>query len=134
MERGFENLRLLKLMEAVDLTEKQSEDFVPLFHAFRREMRQLKHQRREQVRELRDLVEADADDKKIGETIEKLQANQRAATTRQDEFLNRCAKILSPRQVARLVVFQEEFELRVLESLREFRQRAAPTADEQPKE
>lgn len=134
MERGFENLRLLKLLEAVDLSEAQSEKFVPLFHAFRRDMRQLKHQRRDLVRALRNLTADEASENELGEAIGKLRENQAAATSRQEKFLDQCTKMLTPRQMARLVVFQEEFEQKVLESLREFRNRPAPTPESETKD
>jgi len=121
MAANFENLRLLKLLETVDLSDEQSEQFIPIFHAFRRDMKELLERRRELIGRLAEQVTADASDEKLHQSIEQLIDVKAKIGSLRDAFVDDCRAILSTTQLARLVIFQERFERDILESLREFR-------------
>lgn len=129
MEGNFENLRLLKLIDAVDLTEAQSDKFMPLFRSFRNDMRDLRQERREIIDHLRELIKDSASGEQLKGAMTDLRTNQKHADSRMQKFLDDCATVLTVQQTARLVVFQEDFEREVLESLREFRHRNNPRPD-----
>lgn len=122
MAENMENLRLLKLLEAVDLTEEQSAKFIPLFQRYRSEFKESLDQRRELVDTLADLVDSNASDADLNAAIQRLIDLKSKMERQQNDFLNQCREILTTKQLARLVIFQERFEREILQSLREFRQ------------
>jgi Spy/CpxP family protein refolding chaperone len=122
MAENIENLRLLKLLETVDLTEEQSTKFVPLFQRYRKDFKELLDQRRELVDHLADLVDSNASDADLNTAIRNLLDLKKKMEQQQADFINECRGILTPKQLARLVIFQERFEREILQSLREFRQ------------
>jgi len=112
----------LKLREAVDLTEEQSAKFIPLFQSFRKDFKESLDQRRELVDKLADLVDSNASDAELNSGIQKLSDLKNKMEKQQKDFLTECRGILTTKQLARLVIFQERFEREILQSLREFRQ------------
>ena len=126
MEGDFENLRLLKMMEAIDLTEAQSDKFLPLFRTFRKDMRELRQGRRSIIDHLRDLVKDSASDDKLKAAVVDLRNNQQRTDIRMQKFMNDCAAVLTVRQTASLAVFQEDFEREVFDAIQKYRHRDNP--------
>ncbi len=121
MSANIENLRMMKMLEAVNPDEKQSEKFVPLVYSFRRDMKEIIEERNAQVDKIKESLKNDTDDNEIKAELGKLRENKSRLDSRIDKFLADCEKILTTKQMARLVIFQERFEREMLESLREFR-------------
>ncbi len=128
MEANYENLRLLKLFEAVDLSDEQSLKFLPIFRAYRKDIKELRQQRTDLTDRLAAAVTASVNESAIRALVDTLNTNQGALRDREETFRREAATVLSFVQQAKLTVFQERFEREVLESLREFRQRGAPEA------
>lgn len=122
---NIEDLRFLKLMETLELNEEQSETFLPIFYTFRKDMKSLHGERRALVDSLKEMAAGPDDEERIKSGLFRLRENQKQILARQNEFLTTCETILTTRQLARLVVFQERFERDMLESLREFRKRGS---------
>lgn len=123
MAANFDNLRLIKLLEAVDLNEDQSTQFIPVFNSFRKTKKQLRDQRRELIDRLAVLstMKEDSNKGEIDTAIKSLKDNSDKLKAARDKFHQACGNILAPNQLARMLVFQERFEREILESLREFR-------------
>lgn len=132
MASNLENLRLLKLLEAVELSEEQSERFIPIFHAFRTNMKELFDQRRELIDRLADQVKSGAPDEELERSIQQLRDLKDRMDALHDSFIDDCRSILNIHQLARLVIFQERFEREILESLREFRRHGQRGRTERP--
>ena len=137
MEANYENLRLLKFLEAVDLNEEQAEKFIPIFHSFRREIKSLRKDRAELLDQLsiaagrphigenQEVKAGSLDESQIKDILEQLEENQNQRRTYEEKFKRACDTLLELDQKAKFVIFQERFEREVLQSLREFR-RCAP--------
>ncbi len=122
--RQLEQLRLAKLLEVLDLKDDQEAPFMDAYRSMRREQRQIEQDRAGAVRELSSGLETNSiDQRRIGELVNRLLvlASDRARTV--DDFVTSMRKVLTPQQLGRLVVFQERFELELLEKLRGFRGR-----------
>ncbi len=105
-------IKMLKLMEALDLTEEQSARFFPRYReveeriaAINEEMEELLH----------DLAEASAQktDHKIDEMIRKYGELAKKHVEIRAEFINDVSDILSPQQRAALIVFERRFQDRL---------------------
>lgn len=133
MEANYENLRLLKFLEAVDLNEEQAEKFIPIFHSFRKEIKALRKDRgdlldllsiaagRPHIGENQEVKAGSIDENKIKDILEQLEKNQNQRHAKEKNFKHACDTLLELSQLAKFVIFQERFEREVLQSLREFR-------------
>jgi Spy/CpxP family protein refolding chaperone len=128
MEANYENLRLLKLFEAVDLTDEQSVKFLPIFRTYRKDIKELRQQRADLIDRLAAAIMASGDENMLRAKMDTLYSLRNAIPDREAEFQREAAQVLTPVQQAKLAVFLERFEREVLESLREFRQQSAAQA------
>jgi Spy/CpxP family protein refolding chaperone len=125
MEANYENLRLLKLFEAVDLTDEQSVKFLPIFRAYRKDIKELRQQRADLIDRLAAAITASGDESTLRAKMDTLYDIRNAIPDRETAFRREAATVLTFVQQAKLAVFLERFEREVLESLREFRQQSA---------
>jgi len=121
MSANIENLRMLKLLEAVDLTEEQSTEFIPVFHGYRSDVNELRIQRDSLIEEIITMVNSNGEDNEIKPKLAELKDNRERMEARREEFLADCDTILTVPQIARLVIFQERFERDMLRALHNFR-------------
>jgi hypothetical protein len=129
MSANIENLRIIKLLEAVDLSEEQSEKFVPVFHQFRKDVKELRQERRTLVTGIKEMLDGTSTDDGIKTELAKLKENKKRMDDRHDGFHKDCEVILTVPQMARLMIFQEGFERQMLESLRQFRRQGGMRSD-----
>lgn len=129
MEQGgqrkhIEQLRLLKLLEVLDLTEEQQPKFMSAFTGMRKNLREL-DDRKSAVIELlsEELKSSKPDDRKINgmvDSVLRVEADKRRTIR---TFVDDMRVTLTPVQIGRLIVFTERFEFELLERVREFRER-----------
>jgi len=137
--KHIEQFRLLKLLELLDLGDDQEVDFVTAFHSMRRERSLLHQQKTALVDELAEgLRTGTIPDDEINRLIRQISELRKQEARLMEEFLEKSRKILFPAQLGRLIVFQERFELELLESVKVFRERRPrpgklpPTGETQP--
>jgi Spy/CpxP family protein refolding chaperone len=94
MSANIENLRMMKMLEAVNPDEKQSEKFVPLVYAFRRDMKEIIEERNAQVDKIKESLKNDAGDNEIKAELDELRENKTKLDGRIDKFLGDCEEIL----------------------------------------
>jgi Spy/CpxP family protein refolding chaperone len=126
--KHLEQFRLLKLLELLDLKEDQEVDFITAFRTMRRERRELHEKRIEFVGKLADgLREQNLSDDDIRSLIYQITESAKQEGRVMENFLSTAQKILTPQQLAKLIIFQERFEYELLEEVRAFRERPRPT-------
>lgn len=125
--RHIEQLRLLKLLEVLDLSDDQEPQFLMAFKAMRKTMRELDDRKRKIVDRLSNELRSDKpDDKTVNSMVDTLLAGETRRGETLRGFVESMRATLKPAQVGRLVVFTEKFEFELLERVREFRERQAP--------
>ena len=118
----IEQLRLLKLLELLDLDQNQEVPFITAFHAMRQEGCDLDSRRVALTEQLADgLREQTISDKQTYDLIDKIVAAELQKRELMVAFLSQAREILSARQLGGLVVFQDRFELELLERVQAFR-------------
>jgi Spy/CpxP family protein refolding chaperone len=123
MEASFDNLRLLKLMETLNLSEEQSEQFMPIFYKHRKAMKDLGEEKRAKLETLDSVLETSGEEQRILDLMSDLDGINQNIEKERQQFRADVAEILTVYQRGRMALFQEHFARRVLESLREFRNR-----------
>jgi hypothetical protein len=118
--RGFEQLRLAKLAELLELKEEQEAPFIEAFRTMRQQQRQIEHRRRQLLDEMSQILRSDRIDEKIlAAKTDELTALEHERLAGLDEFVKSARAILSPIQVAKMAIFQERFEAAALRMARE---------------
>ena len=105
----LEELRRLKMVEALKLDEEQAVRLTVRERKFRESEKELREQRKELLKELHDLVEDEADDAALKAAIERLSALSVKMTEQRQEYVFSLQDILSMEQIARLVIFEHRF-------------------------
>jgi Spy/CpxP family protein refolding chaperone len=120
--RNLENLRLLKLMEALNLDDKQTPQFISLFVDFRKDVRitndSIKSEIDKMGNELDSATPNEANIKASLAAIEKLQTKRESIRSK---FHGEISKLLTVVQMAKVMVFEERFERKLIETMECFR-------------
>lgn len=120
----LEQLRLLKLLEFLDLDENQEAEFISAFHQHRRRLARLQKQRRETIARLAEMVQEDrTSESSVRKATKELSDLDRQQKEFTEKFVTGLWQYLRPVQIAKLIVFQERFEFEMLDQLRSFRER-----------
>ncbi len=124
-ERPFEQFRLMKMLELLDLTDDQEAPFLTAYHDMRKQNDKLDADKRVAIGQLsRALKARKPETKDINDLIDQLVSIEQQKREASLHFLDAARKILSPEQVGRLVLFVERFDSTVSQRLQAMRQRA----------
>jgi Spy/CpxP family protein refolding chaperone len=122
--KHIEQLRMLKLLEVLDLNEDQEPKFLVAFKDMRKIMRELDDKKGAVIEKLSaELKDSKPDDRRINELVDNVLAIETSKRQAMQTFVETSRGILTPVQVGRLLVFTERFEYELLERVREFRER-----------
>jgi Spy/CpxP family protein refolding chaperone len=122
--RYLEQFRMLKLLELLDLSEDQEASFMSRFRHFRKNLSELDEKKQEHLKALVSCLRTDkTSDKEISDQIRKIQAVEESKRLEMTSFIADVDKLLTPRQIGKLILFQERFEFELLGRIRAFRER-----------
>lgn len=132
MRERIETLRVWKMIEFLDLTPEQSDEFLPLLRKFQKAQKQLDMAKKELFGELKDELESEEpDEQELKNIMNELEKNKEAAENERNDFLINSRKTLSTIQQARLLLFEHRFEGELRETLRKLRMKHRPRGFEQ---
>jgi Spy/CpxP family protein refolding chaperone len=121
--RHFEEFRLMKLIEVLDLTEQQKAPFTTAYQEMRKLQRVLDDNKREALEKLSLAVKADKPDRtEINGLIDKIVGYELDKRNLNRQFLDKARQLLTPEQTGRLVLFAERFDSTVFQRLAAMRQ------------
>lgn len=122
IRENIETLRMYKLLEALDLSSEQSTEFLPALKEFQDAKRRFQEERRDLLRELEAALESEADNQaKLEQTLAALENTRQEFQAGFQRFLEKARADLTLEQRARLHLFEERFERRLRESIRQMR-------------
>jgi Spy/CpxP family protein refolding chaperone len=120
----IETMRTWKLIEYLDLSEKQSDEFLPVLKNLRKNESQLFEKRREILEKIKLLVDEEKPSPdKIKELLSRLEDNRKKLQQERELFLDKSKLILSIVQQGKLALFEERFEQRMKEIIDEVKER-----------
>ena len=98
-----------KLAEKLNLTEEEKAKVFPLLREYEEQRRVLRQENRQLVRELEDMIKANAPGKELKRIIGDLEENEHKLLEVREEGFRELAKVLPIEKQARYIVFQTEF-------------------------
>ena len=122
IRENIETLRMYKLLEALDLTSEQSTQFLPALKEFQDARKKFQEERRELLMELEAALEPqEVNEKELEETLAALEDARKEFHSESETFFEKARTMLTSEQRARLHLFEERFERRLKESIRQIR-------------
>lgn len=120
--KRIEELRRIKMIDAVDLTEEQSVRLFAREKDLLQAERSIATQREACIDKLANLASGGSETE-IAAEVERLGNLSREMMTRRQEYLTSLKDILSPQQIARLIVFEHNFRRELREMVEQARNR-----------
>ncbi|MDH4222080.1 MAG: hypothetical protein OEV55_00925 [candidate division Zixibacteria bacterium] len=119
----IETIKMWKMLEVLDLSGEQSDKFLPAWKEVRDAHKVFKDKREDLLRELEFTLreEQKGKEKKITEILDQLQADKSKLEKTQEKLERITKEVLSLEQQAKLLVFEEKFERRMMEMIRKYR-------------
>lgn len=122
--RHLEQLRMLKMLEVLDLDKDQEVEFLTAFRDVREQHRELNAEKEGLVDSLSKIVEADEpDDGIINALVDRVLGIEQQRGEVMEAFIENTRSLLTPQQIGRLLIFTERFERELLEQVKSFRDR-----------
>jgi hypothetical protein len=120
--KHLEQLRILKMLELLNLSKEQEVPFLTAFNRMREDLRGFE----EQANLLTDTLSAElqaghADEGRLRSLIGRIKDLDRKKYERLMSFADQAETILTPEQVGKLLIFQRRFEMELLEQVGRFR-------------
>jgi Spy/CpxP family protein refolding chaperone len=112
----FETLRQVKMIEALELDEETAARLTVVYRRHQERNRQRMEELDERISALEEALESGASAEEIGELRSAFEVAQEAIHTGRMQLFRDAEEILTPRQVAELIVFERNFtrEMRTL--------------------
>ncbi|MGB9719983.1 MAG: Spy/CpxP family protein refolding chaperone [bacterium] len=127
----IEKVRIYKLTEVLDLSDEQVTKFFPHLKEMRKNEQEFHKQRLEILKELKDLIKANAKEQEIAKVLDRFQELQKKRMVAQMEEMKDLKNLLTPLQQAKFLIFQEDFEREIRDLIREVRGRHMPPAPDE---
>lgn len=129
-QKHLEQLRILKMLELLNLDESQEVPFLTTFNSMRKEHRKLDGQIRQVLDTLADEIrEGGADDNRLNRLIDRALMLERQKQQVATDFVDQSRTMLTAEQLGKFVIFRKRFEHELLERIGRFRKRRAPGPD-----
>jgi Spy/CpxP family protein refolding chaperone len=124
VRKDIENMRIWKMTQYLELSTEQSTKFFPLFNDFQRKREKLEGERGEMMRQLGELVDSESvSESKIKKLMSDLAKNQQKMFELPQEFRREAGEVLTTRQQAKLVLFEEWFREEIRRMVDDIRKR-----------
>jgi len=120
--KHLEQLRILKMLELLNLSEEQEVPFLTAFNSMRQKQRELDWQ----TQAVLDSLSAEVNSGSVSEArlngmIDRAKVLEREKFDRVMAFMDEARTMLSPEQMAKLLIFHKRFEAELLEQVGRFR-------------
>lgn len=130
----FEQFRVRKIQEFLELSEDQKEAFIKSFRQLRKEMVMAYKSRQELMKQLKKAIrKSGSSESQIYEIFAGIKLSRETEEQIRSRFMDRSKTLLSARQFGMLVLFQEQFDAQILGKLGERRRTRGPKGMKPPR-
>jgi len=121
IRENIETLRVWKLLEALNLTAEQSTQFLPVLKEFQTAKKSFEDRRRDLLEELETTLKTSPNEKKLKEILTEMENNRKQFLAVSENYLEKAKSILTIEQQAQLFLFEDKFERRIRETIKQIR-------------
>lgn len=119
----IEQLKKVRLVEMLDLTEEQSVRFFARMNEFENQGRDLHKQKMELLDKVERLVRNDAEEKEFEKIFPEIKAVDEKILLEREKFFAGLSDLLNTQQRGKFLLFERQFERELREAMKEVRQR-----------
>ncbi len=123
-EKNLDNLRLIKLLDLLELTDEQNDKFIAAYSSIRIEKRKMHEKMQAEVEILSEQINAESPNESlIKNQIDKVEALMEQKMQSIRKFHEKIKDNLTVVQMGKMVIFENRFERELLETVRDFRKK-----------
>ena len=124
VKEEIETMKMWKMLEALDLSQEQSDKFLPIWRELQKAQKVFRERRENLFRMLEmALMEEKAKEVKIKDILFQLEKERIFLDEVQSRFREKAKEILTIEQQAKLLLFEERFEKRMMDIIRQYREK-----------
>ena len=121
-QERVEQWKKIRMMEVLKLDDETSIRFFNLYNRAQQELRDIQRKREESIRQLESLIRANATEREIEKSIQDVQGFEGKAVESRDNFHKGARSILTLKQFASYIVFENNFNRSLRELMRDMPQ------------
>ena len=122
----IENVRIYKMTKELDLSTEQAIEFFPKLREFQQVEHRFQEEKTRILNEMRDHVNRGSTDKEILSLLDEYEQAHRDRLTGLIEKTKEMFDILTPRQRAKYLIFQDDFNREIREMIKKVKQPLGP--------
>lgn len=129
IQKQIEMTRMWRLTKELDLDEGSAARLFPILNRYDKKRMDLEIERFRIMRQMREAINEDRgwdNDRKVDKLMDRLESNKSALDRLRDEERGELNKVLTKKQMARYILFQQRFEHEMKEMIREHRRERFP--------
>lgn len=124
LREEIQTMKMWKMLEVLDLTDEQSNDFLPAWRELQKAQKDFRERREELLKSLEAILgEAMPAEGKIKDILGQLEKERSQFEEVQQRFRQKAQEVLTLEQQAKLLLFEDRFEKRMMEIIRQYRER-----------
>ena len=108
MQERFRTMQIWKLTEILDMSEAQTDKFLPMFRKFQKEIDAIRDANGELFKKMEGYIAAE-DKGEIEGLISQIEKNETKILEARANFRKKASKVLDEIQIGKLILFQREF-------------------------
>lgn len=115
----MQDLAVWKMLEVLDLSQEQTDRFLPALREMQKQEARLEEERRKLLDDLEQALSQEGDSKRIASIVQQLRGLGKQGIEAKEGFFRQAEDILTVQQLGKLILFQDRFERRMREMARE---------------
>ncbi len=124
LRQEIETMKMWKMLEVLNLSQEQSDRFLPAYRELQNQHKDFGEKRENLLRSLElALGEEKPDEAKIKDIFGQLEKERAQMDEAERKFRERTQQILTLEQQAKLMLFEDRFEKKMMEIIRQFREK-----------
>jgi len=118
----LQDLAIWKMLEVLDLSQEQTDKFLPALREMQKQEARLQEERKKMLDELERAMTQGGSEKEVRQIISQVRQLGKQGEEIRERFFTQAESILTIQQLGRLVLFQDRFERRMREMMREMQE------------
>jgi len=124
LREEIETMKMWKMLEVLNLTDEQSDKFLPAWRELQKAQKDFREKREDLLKSLEGVLGAEKPDEgKIKDILAQLEKQRSRLDEVQQRFRQKAQEVLTIEQQAKLLLFEDRFEKRMMEIIRQYRER-----------
>ena len=124
LREEIETMKMWKMLEVLDLSQEQSDKFLPAWREMQKAQKIFRERKEDLLKSLEVVLgEEKPDEGRIKDVFKQLEKERLQLEEVQQRFRQKAQEVLTLEQQAKLLLFEDRFEKRMMEIIRQYREK-----------